>query len=122
MKMLEDAVNVVGIDTDTYFYTEPTALLDGGRWIERFSNEYGDHSLPAIARHLQLAAYALIAFYSGMRDGEVKHLRRGCLEAKRDEAGNVYRWKVNGRAFKGENDKTGVPATWVVGAPRPEPS
>ncbi|MFG1858926.1 site-specific integrase [Actinomadura geliboluensis] len=115
--LIDATAQVVGVDARSYFYTEPAVLLDGERWIDRISTEHGDYSLPALARNLQLAAYTLIAFYSGMRDSEVKHLKRGCLEAKRDESGNVYRWKVNSLAFKSELDETGVPASWVVGAP-----
>lgn len=31
--------------------------------------------------------------------------------------GHAYRWKVDARAFKGERDRKGVPAAWVVGEP-----
>lgn len=50
-----------------------------------------------------------------MRDGEIKHLERGCLTTRRDEAGVPYRWLLTGRAFKGEHDPHGIEATWVVG-------
>jgi hypothetical protein len=66
---------------------------------------------------LQAAAYAVIAFQSGMRDSEIKHLRRGCLQTQRDEDGQIYRYKVTSLAFKGENDAHGVEATWAIGAP-----
>src|SRR5664279_4448267 len=66
---------------------------------------------------LQAACYVVIAFLSGMRDGEVKHLRRGCLRVQRDADGRPYRWVVTSLAFKGERDPTGVQATWTVGRP-----
>jgi hypothetical protein len=47
----------------------------------------------------------------------VKHIKRGCVEAKRDEVGNAYRWRVHSRAFKGEQDAEGVEATWTVCEP-----
>ncbi|WP_331757958.1 hypothetical protein OG225_41740 (plasmid) [Nocardia sp. NBC_01377] len=62
------------------------------------------------------AAYVVIAFLSGMRDSEIKHLRRGCLQLQRDENGHTYRYKLASLAFKGETDPAGVQATWVVGA------
>lgn len=34
---------------------------------------------------------------------------------QRDADGHPYRWRVNSLAFKGEDDPTGVPATWLVG-------
>jgi hypothetical protein len=114
---LEQVAAVVGIDDETYFYTPTTGRLEGRIWLEKISNEYGDRSLPVLARHLQTASYVLVSFFSGMRDGEIKSLRRGCLHVLRDGDGNAYRWKLRGRAFKGESDHTGVEATWVVGEP-----
>jgi hypothetical protein len=58
-----------------------------------------------------------IAFLSGMRDSEVKHLRPGCLSVSRAEDGRIYRRKITSLAFKGEHDPVGVPATWIVGEP-----
>ena len=66
---------------------------------------------------LYAACYITIAFLSGMRDSEVKHLRRGCLRVERDSDGRPYRWKLDGLAFKGEKDPRGVAATWVIGEP-----
>jgi len=47
----------------------------------------------------------------------VKHLRRGCLAARRDNTGRAYRWTITSQAFKGEATPEGVQATWVVGKP-----
>ena len=62
---------------------------------------------------LQISCYTIISFLSGMRDSEVKHLRRGCIQTQRDSNGDPYRWRVRSRAFKGEDVK-GVEASWVV--------
>lgn len=66
---------------------------------------------------LHIACHISIAFLSGMRDSEVKHLRRGCVAVVRDARGRPYRWTVASLAFKGETTPAGTPATWVVGHP-----
>ncbi|HEY4853074.1 MAG TPA: hypothetical protein VII22_19980 [Streptosporangiaceae bacterium] len=66
---------------------------------------------------LQTACYILIAYLTGMRDSEIKHLTRGCVTTERDSAGTTYRWKITGLAFKGEATTCGVRATWVAGHP-----
>jgi hypothetical protein len=75
------------------------------------------NSVTILARMLQAACYTTVAFLSGMRDPEIKHLRRGCLSVQQDRDGRAYRWMVHSLAFKGETDPAGVPASWVVGAP-----
>ncbi len=44
-------------------------------------------------------------------------MRPGCLSVSRAEDGRIYRRKLTSLAFKGEDDPTGVPATWIVGEP-----
>jgi integrase len=114
---VEAAAEIVGIGETTDYYTPITALLDGEPWLRKVSTDYGDTNLGNLARLLQTSCYILIAFYSGMRDSETKHLRRDCLRIERDAEGTPYRWKLNSRAFKGEGDLTGVEATWTAGAP-----
>ncbi|MEV6399853.1 hypothetical protein AB0M39_34560 [Streptomyces sp. NPDC051907] len=114
-----DAVAAVVGVADAAFVDEGIqGVLDGRPWIKAVTV---DHTLPtslaALARHLQSACYIVIAFLSGMRDSEVKHIKRACVEAKRDEDGNAYRWRVHSRAFKGEEDAEGVDATWTVCEP-----
>ncbi|MDT4993383.1 MAG: hypothetical protein QOH97_3275, partial [Actinoplanes sp.] len=96
-----------------------TGRLDGQAWIEGIATMHKGtrHGLGTLARLLQAACYIVIAFLSGMRDSEIKHLRRGCLSTQYDADGIAYRWKLHGLAFKGEQDPTGTPATWVVGRP-----
>lgn len=52
-----------------------------------------------------------------MRDSEVKHLERGSVSIWRDDQGVIVRRRVTSQAFKGEDEPTGVTATWVVSAP-----
>jgi len=70
-----------------------------------------------LARLLQGACYILIAYLSGMRDSEVKHLRPGSARVLLDGAGRPYRWTITSLAFKGEHDPAGTTATWIIGAP-----
>ncbi|WP_394622409.1 hypothetical protein JNUCC0626_49625 (plasmid) [Lentzea sp. JNUCC 0626] len=116
--LVDAAVNVVGVTQHTTFDTPITAEFDGRPWIDGFSTHHNDpDSLARLARHLQAACYVVIAYLSGMRDSEVKHLRRGSVRIEREPGGTAYRWKVSSLAFKGENDPKGVSATWVVGEP-----
>ena len=109
---------IVGIDSGTYLDTRPAALLDGETWLARFDySGRGHDSAGTLTRMLQSASYVVTSYLSGMRDAEIKHLRRGCLTARRDSSGAAYRWKVTSLAFKGENDPSGVTATWSVGRP-----
>ncbi|MBQ0927541.1 site-specific integrase [Saccharopolyspora endophytica] len=69
-----------------------------------------------LARLLQIACWIVIAYLSGMRDSEIKHLQRGCVTVQRDPTGRIYRHRLHSLAFKGERPE-GVPATWIVTAP-----
>ncbi|MGK5738901.1 hypothetical protein [Micromonospora sp. URMC 103] len=115
---IDQAAAVVGITPYARINIPISGHLDEQPWIDGISVEPSrDNGVSALSRMLQAACYVVIAFLSGMRDSEVKHLRRGCLTVQRDDQGVPYRWKVNSLAFKGETDPNGVPATWVVGAP-----
>lgn len=97
---------------------EVRGRLNGVPWVPGFRlNPSHPDSVTSMARLLQTASYIVIAFLSGMRDSEMKHLRKGSLEAVRDSAGKVMRWCVHSLAFKGEISESGTPAIWVVGAP-----
>lgn len=116
--MLDEAATIVGVDDRTAMATPITASIDGKPWLTCISTyQEHDDSMFQLARLLQIACYIVIAFLSGMRDSEVKHLQRGCLSIERDSSGTPYRWNVHSLAFKGEDDPTGVPATWLVGQP-----
>jgi integrase len=112
------AAAMVGVSDYAQLCVEITGRLDGRQWIDgvRVEPREGD-SLTVLTQVLQAACYILIAFLSGMRDCEVKHLRKGCVSVLRDGTGTPYRWTVAGLAFKGEDDEAGVPATWVIGEP-----
>ncbi len=116
--LLATAMARTGVDTGTYLDTRPSYLLDGWPWLERIAySTRGHDSLGTLARMLQTACYILIAYLTGMRDSEIKHLTRGCVTTERDSTGTAYRWKITGLAFKGETTTRGVRATWVAGHP-----
>jgi hypothetical protein len=46
--------------------------------------------------------HIVIAFLSGMRESEVKHLKKGCLSHSLSTDGTIHRRKVTGLAFKGK--------------------
>ena len=109
---------VVGVTPYARVDVPIAGRFDDQPWIDDITVEPRlDNGLSTLARMLQAACYVIIALLSGMRDSEVKHLQRGCLNVQRDDQGIPYRWKVNSLAFKGETDPTGVPAGWVVGSP-----
>ncbi|MEU9291461.1 hypothetical protein AB0D57_44310 [Streptomyces sp. NPDC048275] len=116
--LIEQAAAKVGVSQSAAFDVSLSGLLDGRPWINDIvTDPEQPNSLAVLARHLQAAAYSVVAYLSGMRDSEVKELRRGCLRIERDSDGRPYRWKVDGIAFKGEDDPKGVSATWIVGEP-----
>lgn len=93
-----------------------TARLDGRPWIRAITGGWeGPYGRERLVRVLHTACYVAIAYLSGMRDSEIKHMRRGCLRTHRDARGEAYRWTITSLAFKGEHEPAGVPATWVVG-------
>lgn len=108
----------VGIGACTYFTSPIHGELDGNPWLTGITTSSRlDNGLATLARMMHIACYVVIAFLSGMRDGEIKHLKRGCLNTRQDAEGKPYRWQVTSLAFKGETEPTGVEATWIVGAP-----
>lgn len=115
---IEAVAAQVGISDRSYFDIPITGRLDGQPWLEGIVTDHTfANSVTILTRMLQAACYITVAFLSGMRDPEIKHLRRGCLSVQQDRDGRAYRWTVHSLAFKGENDPAGVTATWVVGAP-----
>lgn len=116
--LIDEAEAVVGTE-DSTFVENIRGRLDERPWIASITtNSKGAQasvsSLAVLARCLQAACYIVIAFFSGMRDCEVKHIKRGSLQVKYDEDGRPYRWKLHSLAFKGEDVASGVPAAWVV--------
>ncbi|MFD8583568.1 hypothetical protein ACFV2A_11805 [Streptomyces californicus] len=115
---IEAAFAKVGAEEFITFQAPVTAILDGKPWIGAVVR-HQDHpgSIATLARMLQTACYVVIAYLSGMRDGEIKHLRRGSLSVETDADGAPYRWRLASLAFKGSDDPIGVPAVWLAGAP-----
>jgi hypothetical protein len=115
---VDAAAQRVGIGDWSYFDIPISAMLDGKPWLEGIATDHtANHGLAVLTRMLHVACYTTLAFLSGMRDCEIKHLRRGCLHIRHDDTGRPYRWQVTGLAFKGENDPSGVEATWTIGEP-----
>ncbi|MEU8100563.1 hypothetical protein [Streptomyces rubiginosohelvolus] len=118
IEMINDAARQVGVAASAGLGVKIRGRLNDRPWIPDIDSQHTSPlGLAPLARHLLAAAYVVIAYLSGMRDSEVKHLRRGCLRIQRDEDGNAYRWKVCSLAFKGEDESAGVPAVWLVGEP-----
>jgi integrase len=116
--MIDQAAAVVGTTPHTVTDQPIAGRLDGRPWIEAILADHTERdALAALARLLQDACYLTLAFLSGARDSEIKHLRRGGLAIERDADGAPYRWKMHSLAFKHENDPAGVPATWCIGEP-----
>ena len=94
-----------------------TAKLDGQPWLPYIGRSTSDpRGAVPLAILLQTACYITIAYLSGMRDSELKHLRRNCVRVHRDSTGTPYRWTITSLAFKGEADPAGTTASWVIGA------
>ncbi|MFC6061460.1 hypothetical protein [Streptomyces ochraceiscleroticus] len=112
-KMIREAAAELGVADASYLRAPVAGLLDGRSWSGQI--KYDDVEL--LTRMLQTACYIVIAFLSGMRDSEVKHIKRGCVKVWRDEDDRVVRRRLTSLAFKGEEDYTGVEATWVISGP-----
>lgn len=111
--LVADAESKVGVDEAAYLWHE---VADSGL-RELLNTRIRTSDIPQLTTHLATACYILVAFYSGMRDSEIKSLRKGCLVSERDNTGQLETLKVRGLAFKGEESPNGAPASWVVGKP-----
>ncbi|MGW7522669.1 hypothetical protein [Streptomyces sp. NPDC054783] len=111
-RLSEEAARDLGVDTDSPLHYRVKAHVDGQRWLERISY----YDVGQFERLLQASCWIVIAYLSGMRDSEIKHLRRGCVSAQREAGGSIYRYRLHGLAFKGEGVH-GAAATWIVTAP-----
>ncbi len=117
-QMIDEAAAVVGTSPQTVSDQPIRGHLDGEPWIEAILADHTERDgLAALARLLQDACYLILAFLSGARDSEIKHLKRGGLTIERDADDTPYRWKMHSLAFKAENDPAGVPAVWSIGEP-----
>lgn len=115
---VQAAARSVGVGPGSDLDTPIRGQLDGQPWLGRIgADQHDPYGAAILAFRLQTACYIVTAYLSGMRDSELKHLRRDCVRAQRDPAGVPYRWTVASLAFKGETDPAGTRATWVIGAP-----
>lgn len=112
-ELLAVAAAELGVADTAYLRTEITGRLGGQPWTGPIPYDAAEH----LTRLLQAAAWVTVAYLSGMRDSEVKHLRPGCLSVSRAEDGRIYRRRLTSLAFKGEGGPAGVTATWIVGDP-----
>ncbi|MEU0194966.1 hypothetical protein ABZ250_34885 [Streptomyces afghaniensis] len=111
-RLIEEAASDLGVDTDSPLRYRVQAQIDGQPWLEHISY----YDVGQFERLLQVSCWIVIAYLSGMRDSEIKHLQRGCVSTQRDAGGRIYRHRLNGLAFKGESVH-GTAATWIVTAP-----
>ena len=115
---LAAAAAELGIGNQSAYDSPITAHVAGSPWTGGIVAHTGDlYDVARLTRLLQTACYIAIAFLSGMRDSEVKHLQRGCLQVQRNTDGQAYRWIVTSRAFKGQRESDGVQAIWLTGEP-----
>lgn len=95
--LIQEALDDVGLDNATYLRTPIRASLDSEPWLRAVATD----DIGTLLRRLQSACYIVIAYLSGMRDAEIKHLERGCLQRWCDEDGEPIRYKLTSQAFKG---------------------
>lgn len=108
--MVDAAVEELGIGDGTYLWSEVRGHINGHPWVHAIAFD----AVKVCLRMLYAACYIVIAYLSGMRDSEVKHMRRGCVTTWRDDTGRPARHYVKSMAYKGEDTPAGVEATWVV--------
>ncbi len=112
-QLLDAALPGLGVADASYLRAQLVGQLDGACW----RGPIAYHEIAEMMRLLHAAAYIVIAYLSGMRDSEVKHLRKGCIRSSCRSDGTVHRRKITSLAFKGESDVRGVSASWVVTEP-----
>lgn len=117
-ELVYETAQIVGVDDAGYLDSPITGTMFDQPWTSGIGTQDShEMAVSRLSRMLQTACYIVIAYLSGMRDSEIKHLQRGCLTVRHDEDGTPYRWLVTSLAFKGEQGPEGVPATWVIGEP-----
>ncbi|MFJ8787320.1 hypothetical protein [Streptomyces sp. NPDC102476] len=113
--IIDKAAAILGTSSQPVHGQPISGRLDGHPWIEAILADHTEpDSLANLARLLQDACYVVLAFLSGARDSEIKHLQRGCLSIEHDTDGTPYRWRMRSLAFKAERDPAGVPALWSI--------
>ncbi|MCX5613427.1 hypothetical protein OHB39_38875 [Streptomyces sp. NBC_00047] len=101
--LVKEAATELGVAADSYLDHHVRGLLDGRPWLAAISY----YDVPRFLSLLRTACWVVIAYLSGMRDSEIKHLQRGCVSTRQDPDGRVYRHELTSLAFKGETDPRG---------------
>ena len=103
------AVANLGVETggmDTPISIDPDS---GQPWCARFDVK----TLAREEQMLQVAAYIVCAYLTGMRDSEVQAMRLGCLSIERSEDGLLERFRIRSTIYK-RRATTGEAASWVT--------
>ncbi|WEX90865.1 hypothetical protein PZN02_004436 [Sinorhizobium garamanticum] len=110
--LLLEAVQELGVEhggMDTPIAINPES---GRPWRPRFD----DYALAHEERQLQMAAYIVCAYLTGMRDSELQAMQPGCLQRKRSVDGMIERLAIRSTVYKGREEQ-GTPEEWVTIAP-----
>ncbi|MBF4608921.1 hypothetical protein [Curtobacterium sp. VKM Ac-1393] len=113
LMMLNERLSVLGFESGGLdaVATAPHPFDRDRAWR---ANGFTIQTADCAGRMLMAACWIVIAYLSGMRDSEVRNLRRGCRRTS--TVGADTRLWVDGLAIKGQGD-TGLDASWVVIAP-----
>ena len=107
--LIKAAVANLGVEVggmDTPISIDPDS---GQPWRARFDMK----TLGREEQMLQVAAYIVCAYLTGMRDSEVQAMRPGCLSIERSEDGLVERFRIRSTIYK-RRATTGEAASWVT--------
>lgn len=111
---VESAVSDLGVDSDSYVLWPVRGKIDKTPWMPGVP--YAD--VGTLTKLLQTACYMVIAFFSGMRDSETKHLERNCGQREWDSKHELSIFRVRGLSFKNESwNSPGRQVAWVAGEP-----
>lgn len=104
----------LGVDNDSYITWPAKGIIGDSPWTTGIPQA----DVGVLTKHLQTACYIVIAFFSGMRDSEIKHLERNCGRREWDSQHEISIFRVRGMSFKGEGwNSPGRRVAWVVGEP-----
>ncbi|MFH9612904.1 hypothetical protein ACH4MM_03890 [Streptomyces pratensis] len=108
LPLLEDAGRELGYEEGGLSFSRADWPPTGRPWRPEFSRS----TLEAETSYVRTACWAAIAYLSGMRDAEVRDLRRDCARVETAADGRP-RYKIHGRVYK-DRKVTGEEADWVV--------
>ncbi|MFF4174210.1 hypothetical protein [Streptomyces sp. NPDC001744] len=108
LPLLKDAGRELGYEEGGLPFSRADWPPTGRPWRPEFSRS----TLEAETSYVRTACWAAIAYLSGMRDAEVRDLRRDCARVETAADGRL-RYKIHGRVYK-DRKVTGEEADWVV--------